>query len=98
MSDSTKPPAQRMVVEGIDAHGSMGGKPFDYGRLCRHPPFQAFIEQAEPHNGSIPSDRYAAERLSALLGHLGHDAAMALYLTWWGNQGRWKGEDPMGGA
>ena len=101
MSKPEKPATQAVAVDGIDAHGAMGGAApasgIDWPTLAKYPPFQMFIESHEPNAEGIDAVRYASERGIAALNAHGQ-AFLDAYLAWWNERGYWRDEDPMGGT
>lgn len=96
---SEKPPTQTFSPEGTDFTSVANRQKSARDRLAslpEHPPFQMFIESAEPNQAGINSVQYAAERGVAAIGRMGEDAFIASYIAWWEDKGYWKGEDPFG--
>jgi hypothetical protein len=94
-----KPPTQSFSPAGTDftSVAAMQKSARDrMARLPEHPPFQMFIEQAEPNEAQINSVKYATERGIAAIGRMGEDAFIASYVEWWTAKGYWKDEDPFG--
>jgi hypothetical protein len=68
MSEETKPAAQSVAVDGINAHGPMGAAPaMDLSGLLKEARFQAWVESQAPNTEGVNAITYAGEWLERAL-------------------------------